>query len=510
MLLNNFEAIFINLIYKICKHIFLKKALIIGSGIAGIASALRLRKKGYAVTVFEANSYVGGKLTTIKKEGYRWDTGPSLFTMPHLVDELFELYNLNPKEHFQYSKKQNICNYFWEDTTRFTAVADQEKFVSSASSTFNTPAISIEKYLKSAQEKYELSEPIFLKKSLHKLQTYLSKDIIIPLLKSYKLDTVITLNKTNKKYFSNLHLIQLFNRYATYNGSSPFKTPGIMSMIPHLEMHYGTFFPKGGMVSITKSLHSLAKDQGVEFKVNEAVSEIVIEQGKAKKVVTNKGEYAGNIVVSNMDIFSTYQKLLKKEKQPTRILNQERSSSALIFYWGISRTFQELDLHNIFFSDDYQEEFRQLFEEKKFADDLTVYINITSKENSDDAPKDCENWFVMVNAPGDFNQNWEELKVQAKNQILKKLNRILGMDISLFIEVEEVLDPIGIQQKTSSHRGSLYGTSSNSKFAAFLRHPNFSKSIKNLYFCGGSVHPGGGIPLCLMSAKIVSDLTPEA
>lgn len=488
----------------------MKKVLIIGSGIAGIASALRLRKKGFNVTVFESNNYIGGKLTTIKNDGYRWDAGPSLFTMPHLVDELFELYNLDPKDYFQYHKKQIICNYFWEDNTRFIAVADQDKFITDASKTFDTPAISIENYLKNAKEKYELSAPIFLEKSLHKLQTYLSKDIIKPLFKSYKLDTLITLNKTNKQYFSNPHLVQLFNRYATYNGSSPYKTPGIMSMIPHLEMHYGTFFPKVGMVSITNSLYQLAKNQGIEFRLNEEVNQIKIEGDTAKKITTNKGTYSGDIIVSNMDIFSTYQKLLKSEKQPKRILNQERSSSALIFYWGITKIFPELDLHNIFFSDDYEEEFKQLFEEKQFADDLTIYVNITSKEKHDDAPVGCENWFVMVNAPGDFNQDWEELKEQARSQIIKKLSRILKVNIASLISVEEVLDPIGIQQKTSSHRGALYGAASNSKFAAFLRHPNFSNSIKNLYFCGGSVHPGGGIPLCLMSAKIVSDLIPEA
>ena len=210
-----------------------------------------------------------------------------------------------------------------------------------------------------------------------------------------------------------------------------------------------------------------------------------------------------------MDIFSTYKRLLPGSKHPQKILEQERSSSALIFYWGIKGKFPELDLHNIFFSEDYQKEFTMLFEDKDLYEDPTVYVNITSKEDSNDAPEGCENWFVMVNAPGNFGQDWEKLKVQAKKNILLKLNRILDRNIEELIDFETVLEPITIEEKTSSHRGSLYGTSSNSKFAAFLRHANFSSDYKGLYFCGGSVHPGGGIPLCLLSAKIMTDLIPS-
>jgi phytoene dehydrogenase-like protein len=138
--------------------------------------------------------------------------------------------------------------------------------------------------------------------------------------------------------------------------------------------------------------------------------------------------------------------------------------------------------------------------------DPTVYVNITAKMQTGFAPQKKENWFVMVNAPANTGQNWAALQQQARKLIIEKLNRILKTDIEDFIEMEEILDPVNIEEKTASYQGSLYGTSSNSKLAAFFRHPNFTGAIKNLYFCGGSVHPGGGIPLCLKSAKIVSDL----
>jgi phytoene desaturase len=485
-----------------------KRAIIIGSGIAGLASALRLKKKGYDVTVFESNPYVGGKLHVVEKEGFRWDAGPSLFTMPHLVDELFELFDLDPKSYFDYIKKDVVCNYFWEDNTTFTVHADKEIFVKEAAEKFSTPLHKIEGYLRSAKEKYDLTANIFLEKSLHKWSTYLSLDTLKSFFQSYKLDITKTLNAANGKYFSDPHLVQLFNRYATYNGSSPYKTPGIMSMIPHLEMHYGTFLPKGGMHAITKSLYQLALDQNIEFSLNEPVKRILHHNGIIAGIATDTGEYNSDLVVSNMDIFSTYHHLLKDRKRPHKILEQERSSSALIFYWGINRVFEELDLHNIFFSENYEKEFQYLFEKKTFYEDPTIYINITSKDEVGDAPRGCENWFVMINAPGNFNQDWDELKKESRTRIVKKLSRLLKTDIEKHILTEEILDPISIESKTSSHRGSLYGTSSNSMFSAFLRHPNFTSKLRGLYFCGGSVHPGGGIPLCLLSAKIVSELIP--
>ena len=281
-----------------------------------------------------------------------------------------------------------------------------------------------------------------------------------------------------------------------------------MSMIPHLEMFFGTYFPEGGMHQIVKSLFQLAKDEGIEFHFNQKVSEILVENGKATGVVVDGKQVLSDIVISNMDIYPTYKNLLPKQKPPQKILAQERSSSALIFYWGVSRSFSELDLHNIFFSEAYEDEFRHLFELKSLHEDPTVYVNITSKNCPSDAPQNSENWFVMINAPGDYGQNWEDLKNEARRNILRKLNRILDVNLEEYIQIEHSLDPSGIESRTSSYRGALYGASSNSRYSAFLRHPNFSRNISDLYFCGGSVHPGGGIPLCLNSARIVADLIP--
>ena len=389
----------------------MSSSIVIGAGIAGIATALRLRAAGMEVSVFEANDYPGGKLHAFSIKGYRFDAGPSLFTLPELVTELFALFNEQSKEFFQYTRKESVCNYFWEDGIRFNVNADRDVFVKDAEAKFGIEASTLLTYLKNSQKKYELTSPIFLEKSLHKISTYLSLDTLKALTQISSMGIGSSLNTLNEAALKEPHLVQLFNRYATYNGSSPYKTPGIMSMIPHLELHLGTYFPKGGMHSITTSLYELALRQGITFHFGQKAEKIVVKKQRANGIQVKDKQHHADVIVSNMDIFSTYEKLLPDQPHPKRTLSQERSSSAVIFYWGIRKQFPELDLHNIFFSADYQKEFTNLFEHKTLFDDPTVYINITSKEEPGDAPMGCENWFVMVNAPGDYGQDWNTFAV---------------------------------------------------------------------------------------------------
>ena len=497
----------------------MKKVAVIGAGIAGIASAIRVAHKGYDVSVFEANSYAGGKLSSFDLKGYRFDAGPSLFTLPSLVTELFELVGKNPADFFEYEQLMEVCRYFWEDKTRLTAWAEPQKFAEEVEKITGEPAEKVIQFLKDSAFKYEVLDGLFLQDSLHKLSTWTSKKALKGYLNLPKMGIFGTMNEANEKLFKNPKIIQLFNRYATYNGSDPYQTPATLNIIPHLEYNLGAFFPKKGMVSITNSLVKLAESLGVKFYFETKVEEIIVMDDMVKGVnVRRKGDWSNGeneadilnlmpceVVVSNMDVTHTYRKLLPDQKHPNFLLNQPKSSSGVIFYWGIKKQFPELDLHNILFSDNYSEEFKTMFEQKNIYKDPTVYINITSKHKPDDAPEGCENWFVLINAPANEGQNWDEIIAQTKENVLKKVSRILGQNIAELIECEEILDPRTIESKTSSAQGALYGNSSNNRFAAFLRHANFSTKIKNLYFVGGSVHPGGGIPLALSSAKIMSN-----
>ena len=488
----------------------MNKAIVIGAGIGGIASALRLTKKGYKVTVFDSNNYPGGKITSLKLGKYRFDAGPPLLTMPNLIDDLFLLFNEDPSEFFNYNRKKISCKYFWNDKTEITAFADKNLFFKEIQNRLDIDTKPLKRYLENAKKKYDLTTPIFLEKSVHKFSSYLSMKTLKALKNFMKYEINKDLHSVNVSQLKEPHLVQMYDRYATYNGSSPFKTPGIMTLVQHLEQEFGTFIPEKGMHQITNSLFELSKRKGVTFNLGSRVEEIITEKNKAVGVKVNQRVFKSDVIVSNMDVYPTYRYLLRSTKAPKQILNREKSSSAIIFYWGIKNKFDKLDLHNVFFSDNYKAEFDSIFNKKTLSDDFTIYVNITSKDVPSDAPSGSENWFVMINTPADHGQNWKKIVNRIREKTIEKLNRILNVDLRTMIEVEKVLTPPIIEKRTSSHKGALYGSSSNHMMAAFLRHPNFSSKIKNLYFCGGSVHPGGGIPLCLLSAKIAADLIPKA
>ncbi|WP_293312572.1 1-hydroxycarotenoid 3,4-desaturase CrtD [Pedobacter sp. UBA5917] len=484
------------------------KAIVIGAGIAGIASAIRCAVKGYEVDVFEAHSKPGGKLGEIKVNGFRFDAGPSLFTMPQYVDELFKIAGKNPEDYFSYTKLNEICRYFYEDGLKLKATADLNNFAKEIEEKTNSTAAEVQKYFKKSETIYQVTHRVFLERSLHKLKSYLHWDTLKSIFRFGQIDAFRTQAKANHAFFKDERISQLFNRYATYNGSDPYQAPATLNVIPHFEYHFGAFLPKNGMYSIIIALVKLAEELGVRFHYSQKVEEILYSNNgkpEVQGVKVNDKVYKADTVISNLDIWFTYKNLLKNIPEPKKLLSQERSSSALIFYWGMDGNYSDLGLHNIFFSKDYQGEFNAIWKDKTISNDPTIYINITSKHIRNDAPANGENWFVMINVPANNGQNWEQLISEARANIIKKLGRVLNRNIEKDIICEQILDPRSIESKTGSYQGSLYGNSSNNQFSAFLRHSNFSSQVKNLYFCGGSVHPGGGIPLALLSAKIIDD-----
>ena len=483
-----------------------KKVIIIGSGIAGLALSVRLKSKGYNVEVFEKNENVGGKLSDFYLDNFRHDFGPKLFTMPNLIEDIFEDAGVNIDKYFKYDKLDIACKYFWDDGHIFNAYSDSQKFIHEIHNKFNKEENKVEEYIFNSKKKFNLVKKIFLENSLHKISTYLSLDSVKAIFNFLQLNIFISLNSLNRRYFKDEKLIQLFNRFATYNGSSPYLTSGIMSIIQHLEHDLGVFMPRKGISDISYSLYNLATDLGVKFYFNSEIDKIIIKNKSAVGVSINKISHKADIIISNMDINLTYDRLLKGYKKPLFIKNYQPSSSAVVFYWNMNKSFSNINVHNIIFGKDQKKEFDYIFNKKSIYDDPTIYICSTSKIVKEDAPTGCENWFILINSPFDSGQDWKKIKKTLRNNIIKKISSTLKIDIKSNIVGEKILTPVDIETETLSKFGSLYGSSSNSLKSAFIRHPNFSRKTNNLYFCGGSVHPGGGIPLCLNSAKIVSDL----
>ena len=480
------------------------EAIIIGSGIGGLATAIRLARQGISVQVYESYEKAGGKIGERNLNGFRFDTGPSLLTLPELVLEL-----LDDDLKFEIRKLEIITNYFYEDGTRLAAYSDVQKLAAEIGGKLQVPEARVTGYLEKAATIYELTADLFIFGSFHRIKNLMRIKSLKTFLNFRKLHAFSSLHKFNERELGDKRLVQLFDRYATYNGSNPYKTPATLSVISHLEHNLGAFIPEEGMFKVIESMMQQAIRLGVKFNFGQPVEIVEIKNGYVQGVWVDNGFIPAQIVVSDVDIHHFYSSLLFDSHRLAKIMKEERSSSALIFYWGMKGTFPELDVHNIFFSANYQQEFDHLFIKKDVFDDPTVYIYISSKYHKEDAPEGFENWFVMINAPADVGQNWEEVVDNARFWIMEKLERILGKELLYYIVNEEVLTPSEIGRQTGSVNGSIYGNSSNRRYASFNRHANFRRDIEGLYFVGGSVHPGGGIPLCLSSANIVEGLVKE-
>jgi phytoene desaturase len=425
-----------------------------------------------------------------------------VYTLPELTSELFDLAGENVHDYLPYTRLDLVCTYFYEDGTRIRAFSDATRFAREVEDQTGEPSRRILAHLEKCRRQYDLTANVFLFSSLHKPRNYIQWRTLKGVLRFHRLDAFTTMHRRNRSRFRDARVVQLFDRYATYNGSNPYAAPATLNVIGHLEHNLGVYFPNNGMRSLTVALETLARRVGVEFHFSRRIDRVVVENGTAVGLSVEGREVRTDLIVSDADVHMFYSDLLP---EPASVPRTERdlSSSALIFCWGVDGTSDSLGLHNILFSGDYRAEFEHIFDRGTVYHDPTVYISISSKMNTADAPRGAENWFVMVNAPPDGGQDWDRLVSDARRHILQKIDRVLGAGIERRIGVERIETPQTIAANTLSYRGALYGRHSNSRYSAFLRHPYKHRHVKNLYFVGGSVHPGGGIPLCLASAKIV-------
>jgi len=314
-----------------------------------------------------------------------------------------------------------------------------------------------------------------------------------------------------RSFFKDGRVIQLFNRYATYNGSNPFEAPATLNIIPHVEHELGAYVPEEGITTIPVALYKLALEVGVKFEFNTKVERVFYKNKKIFAVHANKYDQFCNAVICNSDITFAYSQMinLPKAKKHLKKIHHDASSSAMVFYWGVKGTSDNLAVHNILFSEHYYKEFDDIFVKKISPEEPTIYIYISSKYSPTDAPAGHENWYVMINAPFNYNQIWRNEIQYVRDEIIERVKRTLGIDLTGRIVSEEILTPDMIEENTLSYRGSLYGMSSNGRYNAFLRQSNRSSDITGLYFCGGSAHPGGGMPLVVLSGMHAANCMEE-
>jgi phytoene desaturase len=478
---------------------------IIGAGLGGLSAAARLAHHGYRVDLYEQQSFCGGKAGSLNLDGYRFDTGPSLLTMPDVFGQLFSEVGANIDDYLSFERLNPLCHYFFADGSRLQSYSDTRRTADEIGTRTTDSASRVLDFFEYSRQIYE-SADLFLLNSLHEWSTYARWSAVKSLLRLKRIDPLRTLDRANRSFFQDPRTIQLFNRYATYNGSNPYQMPATFNLIPHVEYVQGGYAVRGGIAALPAALTRLALEQGVNIHTGVQVEEIHSAGRRIRGLTVEGKEIPYEVVISNTDVLTTYGQLLKRPQSrwARRYRRLEPSSSAIVFYWGLDRSFPDLGVHNIFFSPDYRREFDDIFS-RLCPQEPTVYINITSKINAEDAPSGGENWFVMVNVPPHRGQDWPALIPGLRQSVLQRIADGLGTPVKNII-TESILTPADIEVATGSTYGSLYGLSSNSRLAAFRRHPNRSRQFRGLYFCGGSAHPGGGMPLAVLSGKITADL----
>lgn len=484
-----------------------KKVTVVGAGLGGLSTAIHLACQGFQVKVFEKNQRPGGKVNTITDGSYYFDTGPTLLTMPFVIDNLFDSAGSPRTESLQFAPMEPICRYFWLDGSVLDASSDPEKMAREISKLSRSDGENYQNFLSYTKRIYDITANIFLFTPIHELNILLKQLRLSQVLKFYQIDSLRTMHQSIAGIFKNPKIIQLFDRYATYNGSDPFQAPATLNIISYVEFGLGGFYVQGGMYQLVKALVNLAENLGVKIFTNTYVDKIVHSNRKVKGIRCAGQHVPADYVICNADVVVAHNELIDGYEHHRRRLNRlEPSLSGLVFLWGISEQHPQLAHHNIIFSSDYHQEFRQIFKEQRAPDDPTVYIAISSKTDPHHAPSGGENWFVLVNmpylAPA---QNWDAAIDATREAIFTKLEK-LGLKIKNRIETERVFGPLDFSNIYNSNRGSIYGISSNSRMTAFRRPANKSRQISGLYFTGGSTHPGGGIPLVLASGKMVADL----
>lgn len=484
----------------------MKKVVVCGAGIGGLATALHLKAGGANVRLFEKNDYAGGKMGVFRKNGYRFDTGPSLITMPHVLRDFFKALGKNMDDYIELKKLDISCRYFWEDGTVFNWYSDHERLLEEISDVFGSDETEgFRKAMNYGKLFFELSNDAFLEGEF-KLRNFVSAQ---GLKHAGKFISGRSMNDVSNKFFRNPKFKQLWNRFATYNGSSPYLSPQFFSIIPYTEHLYGPWYVKGGIYRIAEALSELCTETGIEVAYSHKLKHTETSGSKVSSLTFETP--GGDMTVSDFDTAVMNFTSMQETASDSYFKNDDWSSSGFIMFSGMRSSNEALSHHNIFFSQNYENEFLDIFERHNNPADMTVYVSITSKSDSLHAPTGNENWFMLVNVPSLYSGfEWNSAStVEYSNRIFEKLNSftyVFDNNVLNCIEFTEAFTPLDFMGVYGSEYGSIYGLSSNSLYTLMKRPKNRSAKFSNLYFCGGNSHPGGGVPLVFLSGKITAGL----
>jgi phytoene desaturase len=486
--------------------------VVIGAGVGGLAAAARLATAGHRVTVCEGTDQVGGKLGRFEKETrfgrFRFDTGPSLLTMPHVFAELFDQTGDPLESSLQLRALEPLTRYRFADGTRLDSSTDLDRYRARLDGALGGGAG--DDWLRLSDRAERIWEAV--------RDTYLESPVDGPValarraLRLRDLAAVApgrTLRRLGTQYLRDARLRQVLDRYATYTGSDPRRAPAALAVIPHVERLYGGWYVEGGLYVLAEALAEQAIAAGARVRTNMRVTEVETSAGAVTGVrVEGGGSLPADIVVANADATQVYESLLPRPRLARR-LRREASLSGLVLLMGVRGRTPGLAHHNVLFPADYDAEFDAVFGPRATpVTDPTIYLSVP--DDTAVHPEGHEAWFVLVNAPrhgtGLSAVDWDDAGLAGSyvGRIIGMLAR-RGLPVADRVIFTETITPADLERRTGTPGGAIYGTSSNGIRNAFLRPPNRGP-VRGLFLVGGSTHPGGGLPLVALSAKLVADL----
>jgi phytoene desaturase len=443
----------------------------------------------------------------VNETGFRWDTGPSVITMRWVFEDFFSSLNRRLNDYLELVPVEPLTRYFFSDGAQLDATRDLSRMVEQIGAWDEHDISGYLAYLSYAARLHQVTGPAFIygsPPSLASFRRVRPQDWL-------RFDPLRSMQRAIQGYVRSPRLRQVLGRFATYVGANPYQAPATLNVIAHVEMTGGVWYPRGGIYTIARAFERLALENGINILTNHQASQIVVKDRKVNGVLCTNGQYfPAQTVISDLDVGNVYQRLLEPGQVSTRRLRAVTrtglSCSGFILLLGIRGTHPSLAHHNIFFSSDYRREFQEIFSQKIPPSEPTVYLAISSKTDPEHAPPGCENWFLLVNVPPlDGRIQWETLASRYRQVVLNRLASF-GLEVEGNILTEKIITPADLERMNGARQGALYGTSSNNRLAAFRRPHNRSADVEGLYFCGGTTHPGGGVPMVMLSAKSVFDL----
>jgi diapolycopene oxygenase len=486
-----------------------KQIIVIGGGLGGLSAAIRLAADGHEVTVLEKNERAGGKLNTVSGDGYSFDTGPSILTMPWVLEQLFASAGRRLEDYMQLSRVEPQWRTFFDDGTTLDVTSDLPSMLEELKRVSPEDAKGYLAYLSDCQEMYDMSCKSFYSRSLSGISDLRTKHTLRELL---AMDPMKTMHQFTDKRFSDKRLKQLFDFFIMYVGSSPYAAPAVLSQLIYVQLGLGIFYVRGGMYNIARGMLRLLDELGAQVRTGCRVEQVLCAGSRATGVLLEDGSVLGaDIVVSNLEAIPSHQSILADmpgaKEQERRLGKYKPTVSGLVLLLGVNKTYESLLHHNFLFSSDPAKEFDDLFVKGVPTDDPTIYIGISGKSDPSQTQAGKENLFVLTHVPPlKDGESWQPLKERYRELVLDKLERMGLDDLRSHIEFEHSFTPDDLKKLYGSNGGSIYGVVTDRKLNGGFKIPSRSALLDNLYFVGGSTHPGGGVPMVTLSGQLTADL----